>query len=368
MSQKINRSDKNKIIHVVPDLGVGGVQTVVNQIYSNSSFKNHFILPLNKNKTITYSFNSFFERNRVLTFSCPKIKSKYFYRPIKTLNKLIQALWFFYASISLKLRFSKSTIIHLHITDPFSHIIFKYFSSHLFQKVNITVHGFVFIKPHIFFYNRLLKFCLGGEKKNVTFTVVAKHLKNKILDSYPYVNNCEVIRNGVDLKKSNTIYFKNNKQKTEPLVIATIGRLSKEKGFDTLIKALLDIEIEFRCIIIGGGEEYSSLLKLSLQKKNLLSSMAVKLILFHFIRGRYIHSTFKRENFGISTLEAMAHGLPVITSDAPGLVELISGQKYGLSFTNNDTNDLSEKIKRLHYDRSLLEKFSLLSLNRSKRL
>ena len=36
----------------------------------------------------------------------------------------------------------------------------------------------------------------------------------------------------------------------------------------------------------------------------------------------------------------MAHGLPVITSDAPGLVELISGQKYGLSFTNNDTNDL----------------------------
>ena len=52
MSQKINRSDKNKIIHVVPDLGVGGVQTVVNQIYSNSSFKNHFILPLNKNKTI----------------------------------------------------------------------------------------------------------------------------------------------------------------------------------------------------------------------------------------------------------------------------------------------------------------------------
>ena len=62
----------------------------------------------------------------------------------------------------------------------------------------------------------------------------------------------------------------------------------------------------------------------------------------------------------------MAHGLPVITSDAPGLVELISGQKYGLSFTNNDTNDLSEKIKRLHYDRSLLEKFSLLSLNRSK--
>ena len=286
MSQKINRSDKNKIIHVVPDLGVGGVQTVVNQIYSNSSFKNHFILPLNKNKTITYSFNSFFERNRVLTFSCPKIKkSKYFYRPIKTLNKLIQALWFFYASISLKLRFSKSTIIHLHITDPFSHIIFKYFSSHLFQKVNITVHGFVFIKPHIFFYNRLLKFCLGGEKKNVTFTVVAKHLKNKILDSYPYVNNCEVIRNGVDLKKSNTIYFKNNKQKTEPLVIATIGRLSKEKGFDTLIKALLDIEIEFRCIIIGGGEEYSSLLKLSLPKKNLLSSMAVKLILFHFYQG-----------------------------------------------------------------------------------
>ena len=52
----------------------------------------------------------------------------------------------------------------------------------------------------------------------MTFTVVAKHLKNKILDSYPYVNNCEVIRNGVDLKKSNTIYFKNNKQKTEPLL------------------------------------------------------------------------------------------------------------------------------------------------------
>ena len=69
------------------------------------------------------------------------------------------------------------------------------------------MHGFVFIKPHIFFYNRLLKFCLEA-KKNVTFTVVAKHLKNKILDSYPYVNNCEVIRNGVDLKKSNTIYFK----------------------------------------------------------------------------------------------------------------------------------------------------------------
>ena len=51
--------------------------------------------------------------------------------------------------------------------------------------------------------------------------------------------------------------------------ILGMGRLSKQKGFDTLIKAFIKIKnkINHNLLIVGEGEEYSNLMKIIKENK-----------------------------------------------------------------------------------------------------
>jgi glycosyltransferase involved in cell wall biosynthesis len=49
------------------------------------------------------------------------------------------------------------------------------------------------------------------------------------------------------------------------------------------------------------------------------------------------------EGFGLVLVEAMAHGLPVISSDLPTSKEIMGD--FGLYFKNGDINDLAEKLE-----------------------
>jgi glycosyltransferase involved in cell wall biosynthesis len=44
-------------------------------------------------------------------------------------------------------------------------------------------------------------------------------------------------------------------------------------------------------------------------------------------------------------LEAMGHGLPIVTSDASGIPELIENRVHGLLFRTGDSCDLSEALR-----------------------
>ncbi|HII30185.1 hypothetical protein COT48_05120 [Candidatus Woesearchaeota archaeon CG08_land_8_20_14_0_20_47_9] len=132
----------------------------------------------------------------------------------------------------------------------------------------------------------------------------------------------EVICNGVDTAQFKPGNKKNSKGKVR---LISTGRLIERKGYDYLIKALQGLR-NFELTLIGEGDQEERL-------KNLASSLNVPV---NFL-GRLEHDEIPaqlqdadvfvlqtlNEGMSNSVLEAMACGLPVVTTDVGGTRELV---------------------------------------------
>lgn len=157
----------------------------------------------------------------------------------------------------------------------------------------------------------------------------------------------------VDLKKKFPI-------STNKLKLIAVGRLVPLKGFDILVKAVVEVANQglndLLVLIVGEGEER---LRLEELIKNLGVGRYVKLLgLRHDVIGLMKASDLfvmssRYEGLSIAMIEAMACGLPIIASNAPGLRDHIRDGENGLLFPVEDHNLLAERILRLANDEKL---------------
>lgn len=130
-----------------------------------------------------------------------------------------------------------------------------------------------------------------------------------------------------------------------------VGRFSpRHKGFDILIRAFALFaqgNDEWTLEIVGEGDEeplYRRMIAEARLEGRVRLSPFTKDIQSHYASaGIYILSS-RWEGFGLVLVEAMAHGLPVISSDVPVAKELIDGRGVGVLFRNGDPADLAEKM------------------------
>lgn len=131
--------------------------------------------------------------------------------------------------------------------------------------------------------------------------------------------------------------------------ILYFGRLSKEKGVATLIKAMK--EIDYKLIILGTGPIESELKELV--KSERLES---KVSMLGFKTGEELQNYIRKskavvlpsewyENGPYSAMEAMALGKPLIVSNYGGLPELVENNVNGYIFSNN--RELIESINAI---------------------
>jgi glycosyltransferase involved in cell wall biosynthesis len=138
----------------------------------------------------------------------------------------------------------------------------------------------------------------------------------------------------------------------EKTTVLSVGQFIPRKGFDILLKAWRDFGDEANLIIIGGGdekplyEEYIS--NHGISGVQLIDFMS-KSEIFKYYKAADIFVLPTREDiWGLVINEAMANGLPVITTDncVAGL-ELIENDVNGYMVKNEDPFALSEKIQYL---------------------
>lgn len=127
------------------------------------------------------------------------------------------------------------------------------------------------------------------------------------------------------------------------------GRLSAEKGLETLLEAWALLPAPIPLQIIGDGPERDGLEGLvrerrlsSVSFRGRLSKEAV-LAAMRGARLAIVPST-AYETFGLVIVEAMSCGTPVLCSRLGAMQELVADRLTGLHFNPGDAQDLSQKI------------------------
>jgi glycosyltransferase involved in cell wall biosynthesis len=130
--------------------------------------------------------------------------------------------------------------------------------------------------------------------------------------------------------------------------VLCVSRIMPHKGIDRVITALPP---ELRLLVVGRvyHEEYYGLLRQMAEGKNVefvLKAHDEKLLELYrssavFVQAstaKDVYGNFvsKSELMGLTTLEAMACGLPVVVSDTGSLPELVTDQRFGRVFSHTD--------------------------------
>ena len=154
-------------------------------------------------------------------------------------------------------------------------------------------------------------------------------------------------------------------------IILQLGRMVPRKGVDNVIRALGEIKhliASLRLVIVGGehdtpdplqSPELARLQKLAIEH-GVESSVAFtgrkqrEVLKFYYAAADIFITTPWYEPFGITPIEAMACGTPVIGANVGGIKFTVEEGKTGFLVPPHDPKALAEKIETLVADEKLL--------------
>ncbi|MEK7145944.1 MAG: glycosyltransferase, partial [Patescibacteria group bacterium] len=149
-----------------------------------------------------------------------------------------------------------------------------------------------------------------------------------------------------------------------------VGRLVRYKGVDTLLRAVKKLKLPYRLDIVGDGQHGDAWKKLA-KKLGLKEHVKFhpfsdwdKLKSFYRDAQLLIHPTRDPEPFGMTIVESLSCGTPVISSKGSGS-EWVAGAA-GLTFKPNSAKDLKVQIERFLADKDLQEKMQKEAVKRAK--
>ncbi len=195
-----------------------------------------------------------------------------------------------------------------------------------------------------FFYSRCDKVIApSGTIKDV----LAKHK----------INNTFTVPNGIDLKRFNrkvdgskvreSLIGTSNKK-----IVLSVGRLSKEKRIDTMLKAARLLKDKNITFVIGGTGPAASLYQRMAYNMHLNNVKFTGFISDEMLPKYYaacdlfcLPSTFDTQ--GIVSIEAMACNKPVVAANYLALKELVQNGKNGEKFIPLDAHSCAGKIDKV---------------------
>ena len=269
--------------------------------------------------------------------------------------------------------FEKLDLLHVHYAIP--HATSAYLAKEMMRnnrdlKIFTTLHGtditLVGLEPS---FLPLVKFSI---EKSDGVTAVSRFLKEKTITNYSCESDIRVIPNFVDTDlfkpESNGEFRKAIAPNGEKILVHTSNFRPVKRVPDTIrIFEKVQKEIPSKLILVGDGPDRSECERLSRQLDlcdtvkflgkqdglvEILSSSDLFLI------------PSQSESFGLSALEAMACGLPVISSSVGGLPELVRHNETGFIAEIGDVDRMAKyALELLSNDK----KYKLFSENSRQR-
>lgn len=176
---------------------------------------------------------------------------------------------------------------------------------------------------------------------------VSNFTKNKIVQHYGInPDKISVVHNAVDLNGSSARRFV---VKKHDKIVLFLGRITLQKGPDYFLyaaKRVLEQDPDVKFIIAGSGDMEHFIIE-----KTAELGLSKNVLFAGFLQGIEIEKAYKMadlyvmpsvsEPFGITALEAMGNGTPVLISKQSGVSEVI---QHCLTADFWDVNDIANKI------------------------
>lgn len=214
---------------------------------------------------------------------------------------------------------------------------------------------------------------LARKLETAKFVVtVTNYNYNYLTENAPHVDPSviKVIHNGIDLDK----FIPMETGGREENLILGVGRLVPKKGFGTLLdacKLLKDKGVDYRCLIVGDGSELENLqnkkyeLGLTDNDVEFVGAKTLDDVLdlmrkaTLFCLPCMVDVDGNQDALPTVIIEALALGLPVISTTISGIPEMLDHKISGALVEPEKPEELSEWIERVLSSRDLQAKFAV---------
>jgi D-inositol-3-phosphate glycosyltransferase len=198
---------------------------------------------------------------------------------------------------------------------------------------------------------------------------VNQRLKDEIVAKWSTpTSKVTVVPNGVDTRAFHPDSRKaadlRVKYGIEGMYCLFVGQLRSRKGVDSLLKAFSEInDSTMKCVVVGDGPERGKLEKLVDDLKLNSRVSFTGAVPFEDLTGLYAGAEFfvlptVAEGSPLVVLEALASGLPVISTKVSGIPEIVDDEHNGFIVPPRDVHALAERMKLLIEDDELRAKMS----------
>lgn len=264
-------------------------------------------------------------------------------------------------------RYEKLDLLHVHYAIP--HATSAFLANEILKeekelKIVTTLHGtditLVGLEPS---FLPLVKFSI---EKSHGVTAVSRFLKEKTLTNYSIEKEIEVIPNFVDTKLfspgPDNEFGRRIAPNGEKVLVHTSNFRPVKRVPDTIrIFEKIHKEVPSRLLLVGDGPDRSECERLC-RELNLCDS--VKFLgkqdaLVDILNASDLFLIpSQSESFGLAALEAMACGLPVISSSVGGLPELVKHNECGFIAEIGDIDRMAKYVLDLLTNEKKYEIFS----------
>ena len=305
-----------KILHSIGSFVNGGIETLLTNVVNRQIAEGNTVAIM----IVTSKWSQ-----EMIDALDKRIKVFYINKPVGSQNPwFLLKLFYYYKSF-------KANVLHLH--SPGSEKLFSPKNSN--ERRIVTIHNETIAIPFSATVDQYIA------------------ISQCVLDSFKEKtghDNCVICHNGIDIDrfKTKTIYSQ------KPYKIVALGRiLFNVKAQDLIVEAFsklpTNIRKEVHIDIIGDGKELDELRNMIKQLDvedcvTLVGNVTNTFVTENLCKYDLLLCASHHEGLGITAIEGMAAGVPLLLSDALGYLEVSENGKYGKHFKHSDAEAMKDAL------------------------
>ncbi len=335
-----------KVLHIIDSLGLGGAQTILRGVFeAQKDNPNIFLFALReREQCIKIDHKNIFINQS---------KRKYSLQPLKPLRDLI--------------RKEKIDVLHCHL---FRSQIFGFLLKKIwFKNIKLVMHEHSGIIEDGILY----KILMNKSQDEVDRIIASSQaLKKKLLTAHIRESKINVLYNFVNLKKFSKkevtwdLLVERSKLGISPteFVIGFSGRLVERKGWKEFIYAANEIALQennVKFLIAGTGSQKEKMLllmkELGLEERIVYLGYVDNMPWFYSLLDCFVLASYW-EGLSMVQLEVLGMGLPLVTSNGPGMNEVAEENSSCLYVDVKNSKQITDRVLKIKRDPELRERLS----------